>query len=591
MNKISKAKVNIYSALKERGWDTFYFNAYATDKSAKNYTPAIAIKNGFILCIDISSDDVKNFSGKEKYTYIPNINDFTDDNKINKLKKITQKNGATSGEEANAKELIDKIIQQTGQNREGLEKQKLIYPLFMANPDKCKWHIEKDGKIYDKGNVLTKFSEISESYNFDFNSIKYNYKKTISEEKQKVINDFKDLIFRFENIVNVKNNINNTDGITNIVKSTGLQNCKVDCNKLAPIEEEYNIYFKKDSKEYYLGTLNKKQFISNYNKLKECIEPFWDSDRLLVNKLLSYNKIVISYPIFDYNIMTFNEYPFDYIDFLDDFFSDDGSDAKYELTHNKDNKGGYALIKTEYTEYNCKFVATDICWYDTKILDSLIRNNELINIKLPLIKTKNKQLIIDFKNEVCDKNNFGVKSLYEYPTLTFIEDYKEVFILRGKYYIPVAVDSNHEYHRISYRNFNNYKLLNSLIKKTYNYSDEIEEFDFLDFYYLKDVDLIKNVVLTCNYKNNTPIYTFYPYSLKGKINTEFGSLDNKYFNSKGEALLYASNFQDVLIYDKSTIPYIKQGLPFDINTVDFDMLSQIQQLDKIYNRKKFTIKK
>jgi uncharacterized protein (UPF0147 family) len=88
-----------------------------------------------------------------------------------------------------------------------------VTPAYMANPGKCKWHIEKDGKIYDKGTGITKYADLPK-YGFDLATEKYikgydtwgdGTKKTLSEKEQKAVTDFKALILRFERVVSGMN--------------------------------------------------------------------------------------------------------------------------------------------------------------------------------------------------------------------------------------------------------------------------------------------------------------------------------------------------------------------------------------------------
>lgn len=257
-----KAKVNLYYALKDMGWNMFHFKEDESDSmtdyfSPASWSPAIAIKNGFTLCIDISDYDVRSYSGKEEFTYSYNNDCFVDNDKIKKLEAMTQANGATAGEEANAQSLIKKIKEQAEQNRGTAEKQKQLkykYPEFMANPGKCKWHIEKDGKIYDKGTGIGKFCEIPHTWEYDIKKMEYTdsykmvnewdnenggwkrVKRELPEETRKIINEFKSLILRFERVVNGMNTMG--DGTKETEEAAQEQQGKIGYEKVIITESK-----------------------------------------------------------------------------------------------------------------------------------------------------------------------------------------------------------------------------------------------------------------------------------------------------------------------------------------------------------------
>ena len=205
-----KAGVNIAHALMNLRWNVYGYKKDESDSMTDYYSPAywngIAEKNGFVLVVN------NNYPNEEKEItkYNPKGNlSFEDQEKINKLEQMTQKNGATAGEEENAKMLIDKL-----QAKVSGESQYIVIgkiPAHMANPGRCIWHIEKDGKIYDKGNALTKYADIPADYEYDYVKMEYKSgydkwfggeKKVLTEEQVKAANDFKALILRFERVVN-----------------------------------------------------------------------------------------------------------------------------------------------------------------------------------------------------------------------------------------------------------------------------------------------------------------------------------------------------------------------------------------------------
>lgn len=208
-----EAKVNIAHALMDLGWKVYGYKKDESDSMTDYFSPAawdgIAIKNGFILVVD---NDYPS-EGRDITKYNPKGNlSYEDQEKIKKLEQMTQSRGATPGEEENAKMLIEKL-----QAKISNESQYIVIgrvPGHMANPGKCKWHIEKDGKIYDKGTGITKYHCVPNNWEFDLAKMEFKKghdtwfggeKKTLSDEQKKAVNDFKNLLLRFERVVNNMN--------------------------------------------------------------------------------------------------------------------------------------------------------------------------------------------------------------------------------------------------------------------------------------------------------------------------------------------------------------------------------------------------
>ena len=218
-------KVRIAHELMNRGWKVYGYKEDESDSMTDYYSPAnwtgIAEKNGYILVVDNShaseSQEIKKYNPKGNLS-------FEDREKIVKLEQMTTDRGATAGEEENAKELIKKI--QSRITEYAAYEVIGIIPAHMANPGKCKWHIEKDGKLYDKGTGITKYANMPESWEFDLATMQYKKgydtwsggeKKTITDKQRKIINDFKNLILRFERVVNSMNSCG--DGTTETEKA------------------------------------------------------------------------------------------------------------------------------------------------------------------------------------------------------------------------------------------------------------------------------------------------------------------------------------------------------------------------------------
>jgi hypothetical protein len=217
-------KVRIAHELMNRGWTVYGYHADESDSMTDYYCPAywngIAEKNGFVLCVDINSaserQEIKQYNRTGCLSHEDRL-------KIEKLEAMTQERGATAGEEENAMALIEKIKANVS---DAPEYEVIGYlPAHQANPGKCKWHIEKDGVIYDKGTGITKYADMPEEYMYDIikmefkPSYEYTYEyewidgerqtnrkeRTISDKEKKLINDFKALILRFKSIASGMN--------------------------------------------------------------------------------------------------------------------------------------------------------------------------------------------------------------------------------------------------------------------------------------------------------------------------------------------------------------------------------------------------
>jgi hypothetical protein len=220
-----KAKVRIADELRKRDWKIYGYHEDQSDSMSDYYSPAywdgIATKNGFVLCVDIYSTSD---SGRAITRYNKTLAMTQDDReKITKLEAMTIQNGCTTSEEDNAKQLIEKIKAKTPNNVDPYE---IIgyYPTFQNHPSKnCKWHIEKDGGIFDKGTGIGKYCSLPSSYEYDINKMEYTerYKqvwtdtdeygsrimsdRVMSEEGIKLISDFKSFILKVERIATMGN--------------------------------------------------------------------------------------------------------------------------------------------------------------------------------------------------------------------------------------------------------------------------------------------------------------------------------------------------------------------------------------------------
>lgn len=214
------AKVRIAEELSQRGWKIYGFKNDESDMMTDYYSPAdwdgIATKNGFVLVID--SGKWNNNSEREITKYNPKGNlSFEDREKISKLEALRDNTAATIGEKENAQSMINKISAKISNESSYIVIDK--YPKYQQNPGSSKWHIEKDDKIYDKGTGITKYSDVPASYIFDINKMKFkdSYKEVwtnndeqgqriytdrrLTEKEEKAVKSLKDLILKWERIV------------------------------------------------------------------------------------------------------------------------------------------------------------------------------------------------------------------------------------------------------------------------------------------------------------------------------------------------------------------------------------------------------
>lgn len=222
------AKVKIAEELMRMGWEVYGFKEDESDSMTDYYSPAnwggIAEKNGYILVVDCNAE-----KEREITRYNPNYIQMTeaDKNKIESLKNMTVERGASEGEAVASQKLISKIKAKYEDQKVSQYEVIGKIPAHLGNPNRAMWHIEKDGCLVDKGNKLTIYADVPESYMFDINSMTFadNYKtyksweyseeqgfnvqvkkeRTLSERQLKAVNEFKALILKLERIANFGN--------------------------------------------------------------------------------------------------------------------------------------------------------------------------------------------------------------------------------------------------------------------------------------------------------------------------------------------------------------------------------------------------
>lgn len=231
---MQSGKVAIAHALMARGWKIYGYHKDESDMMTDYWSPAywngIASKNDYVLVVDQDVDhpleQVKQYNREGTLSW-------SERDKADKLKNMTVARGCTVEEADTAKQFLDKIMSKTDK-KETFTVVGTI-PAYMGNPGKCKWHIEKDGKIYSKGTGITKYSNLPEEYAFDMEEMKYKsgyeywssfgngkpQKKELSDKERKNILDFKNLILRFEQIANDMNGMG--DGTEETAKKAEAQ--------------------------------------------------------------------------------------------------------------------------------------------------------------------------------------------------------------------------------------------------------------------------------------------------------------------------------------------------------------------------------
>jgi len=340
---------------------------------------------------------------------------------------------------------------------------------------------------------------------------------------------------------------------------------------------KYYLYYSPDFKtEYFVEKINKTTLSKIYEKLKEYIEPWFGCELLSFDDFSKSNKIIISYPIFNYNKVVMEDYPESYCEHMDESLSYQNQLSGYSNPHlayymRHSNKILHCYINKEV--YNAKNGIEDVC-------------NEFLKEKLP--KPRSGNICIDIRIEMIEDNDFKdynkntVDILKEDDIIDIIPDYEQIFIFKidKENYIPCylknnkinGIESDSEF-------FNDEYLLRRLIEMKYNLCrTDIETIKHIDIKCLK-LNLLKLINVS---DTQYPEYVYIPVNNDNDIIDVFGSIDNQYFSTKTMAVLYASKFQNTKIIDNSLIPYINGGLPFDIKNIDFDTLNQIKNIDSMY---------
>jgi len=152
------------------GWKVYGYSPDQLDSMTDYYCPAswggVAEKNGYVLCVDVygarEAQEIRKYNHTD-FSYDRSITD-----KIKKLEAMTVERGASEAEAESAKVMIERLQKKAEAATENKEKYIVtgMIPGHQAHPNRCNWHIEKDGIIIAKGNGILKYSGIyyKESY-------------------------------------------------------------------------------------------------------------------------------------------------------------------------------------------------------------------------------------------------------------------------------------------------------------------------------------------------------------------------------------------------------------------------------------------
>ena len=167
-----KSLCKICDALRNLGWNIFGYHEDQSDPMTDYFCPeswdGIAEKNGYVFCANVNDWTVKRYSGKEVFTSVEEVYKGIDNSKIKQLQALANDQAATDGEKQAALAAIERIQNRVKKDHEAAEaKKEFLYkiPEFQANPPRCNWHVEKNGKIVAKGIGAFQFYNLA--YNGD----------------------------------------------------------------------------------------------------------------------------------------------------------------------------------------------------------------------------------------------------------------------------------------------------------------------------------------------------------------------------------------------------------------------------------------
>lgn len=165
----------ICEVLAFNGWSIYGYKEDRSDSMTDYFDPAswdgIAVKNGYILVMNNSYSGGTLAGNYVLRSYSKDANEIVKKliDKNQKLLSLAENVAASEGEKTNALAMIEKNNQkiQSYRNEYYLEEDSNNpYPAnlpavtYQKNPGRATWHIEKDGKIIDKGTGYFKFCDI-----------------------------------------------------------------------------------------------------------------------------------------------------------------------------------------------------------------------------------------------------------------------------------------------------------------------------------------------------------------------------------------------------------------------------------------------
>ncbi|SEU09053.1 hypothetical protein SAMN05443270_3059 [Lacrimispora sphenoides] len=169
------------------GWKVYDYSPDQSDSMTDYYCPAtwggVAEKNGYVLCVDVygarEPQEIRKYNHTD-FSYDRNIAD-----KIKKLEAMTVERGASEAEAESAIVMIERLQKKSEAATENKEKYVVVgmIPGHQAHPNKCNWHIEKDGIIIAKGNGILKYSEVDSYFSHEnYTKDMQNFKKQSKDE-------------------------------------------------------------------------------------------------------------------------------------------------------------------------------------------------------------------------------------------------------------------------------------------------------------------------------------------------------------------------------------------------------------------------
>ena len=349
-----KEALNIICAvLSFNGWVIYGYKEDRSDFMTDYYDPArwdgIAVKNGYILVMNnsysggtIAGNYVLRSYSKEANVI---INKLVDKNQ--KLLTLANNEAASVGEKTNAFAMIEKNNQkiQSYRNEYYLEEDiNNPYPAnlpevtYQKNPGRATWHIEKDGKIIDKGTGYFKYCDIdgmkyflrpstikfqklqdnsydiNERYNEESWKVEYEYLLNRQDKNEGILDDFMNFIQLLESKVKIVLGDGEEEQLERVIKEvkeiyytaesttekTDYIQVSKGWNKVSGLSSG-NIYKLEDNKVFKLtrkSLAKNGQYISSYkpNPNKSTKPLFVSSvEEKIREKKLTYAKLVENY--------------------------------------------------------------------------------------------------------------------------------------------------------------------------------------------------------------------------------------------------------------------------------------------------------